>query len=211
MRYVPPPPPPIAIRSSAALPRILRSRRRMRRWVLSPSRTRRPFSPRRRDASMREHSGLRGPGSTDVAMADADVVGEAEGGEWEDQQLRKAMSVRAAAPAPKTIPSRGPSGTRRRELFEYPRMTLWRVARARAPRVASLGGVTHGVHNTRRGRRDETRRSVPWRRRRRCSMRTKSVSPRRGEALRVCAGSYGITSGDLCQCLHDKDPHHSGA
>ena len=52
----------------------------------------------------------RGKKSPDVAMTD--VVAEVDGGEWEDQQLRKAMSVRGAAPPPKTGASRGPSGAR---------------------------------------------------------------------------------------------------
>ena len=52
----------------------------------------------------------RGKKTPDIAMTD--VVAEADGGEWEDQQLRKAMSVRGAAPPPKTGAPRGPSGAR---------------------------------------------------------------------------------------------------
>lgn len=152
----------------------------------------------------REHaraSGLRGPGSTDVAMADADVVGEAEGGEWEDQQLRKAMSVRAAAPAPKTIPSRGPSGTRGANSLS----TADDIVAGGARALASLRLGVSRTASTTRAAEDEMKRAEA------SLASSASMLDAYKERLSSAGERYAFVQElrdyfrDLCQCLHDKD------
>ena len=98
VRYVPPP--PREGPKSGAPQRIPRRRRWTWRWLTRPSQTRPPSPPRRPSASRCARRQRARKKTPDIAMTD--VVAEADGGEWEDQQLRKAMSVRGAAPPPKT-------------------------------------------------------------------------------------------------------------
>lgn len=146
-------------------------------------------------------AGSRGVGSTDVTMGDADVIAEADGGEWEDQQLRKAMSVRGAAPVPKTNASRGASGARSANSLSTAEDIVAGGVRA----LTSLRLGVSRAGSTSRAAGDELKRAEA------SLASSASMLEMYKERLSLAGERYAFVQElrdyfrDLCQCLHDKD------
>ena len=141
----------------------------------------------------------RGKKTPDIAMTD--VVAEADGGEWEDQQLRKAMSVRGAAPPPKPAP-RGPSGARGVNASGTEEDIVAGGARA----LASLRGGAANASSTSRAAEEELKRAEA------SLASSEAMLETYQERLSSAGERYAFMQElrdyfrDLCQCLHDKEP-----
>ena len=142
----------------------------------------------------------RGKKTPDIAMTD--VVAEADGGEWEDQQLRKAMSVRGAAPPPKTGAPRGPSGARGVNASGTEEDIVAGGARA----LASLRGGAANASSTSRAAEEELKRAEA------SLASSEAMLETYQERLSSAGERYAFMQElrdyfrDLCQCLHDKEP-----
>ena len=137
---------------------------------------------------------------SDVSMTD--VIAEVDGGGWEDQQLRKAMSVRGAAPPPKTSASQGPSGSRGVNALGTDEDIVAGGARA----LAALRSGAAKASSTSRAAEEEFKRAE-------ASLVSSEALLETYQVRLSSAGErYAFMQQlrdyfrDLCQCLHDKEP-----
>ena len=198
VRYVPPPPPPGAeVGGASANPAPATVDAEMVDTAVPDAAA---ITAAKAHREQMRAAAARGKKSPDVAMTD--VVAEVDGGEWEDQQLRKAMSVRGAAPPPKTGASRGPSGARGVNALG----TEEDIISGGAQALASLRSGAANASSASRAAKEELKRAE-------ASLASSAAMLETYQERLSSAGErYAFMQElrdyfrDLCQCLHDKEP-----
>ena len=198
VRYVPPPPPPGAeVGGASANPAPATVNVEMVDMAVPDAAA---ITAAKAHREQMRAAAARGKKSPDVTMTD--VVAEVDGGEWEDQQLRKAMSVRGAAPPPKTGASRGPSGARGVNALG----TEEDIISGGAQALASLRSGAANASSASRAAEEELKRAE-------ASLASSAAMLETYQERLSSAGErYAFMQElrdyfrDLCQCLHDKEP-----